>query len=318
MIRAACRVSVLGLGVMGLRHARVLASLPEAFELVGAFDVSHDVQAPAYVRRLESEADAIGRADAVVVATPIEAHAESARRALAAGRHVLVEKPLCDRADLAEELGMTASRCGVRLYVGHSERFNPVVRALARLLGEHPVEALDLRRIGPARRIPHGVLLNLGVHDFDLACYLGGGDMSVRSAVGRGVDGATEDVAHVFFESAAGVVGHIHVDRTRAVKDRAVTALTDRWVFEGDLLAPRLVRTSRLDGVATEMPLSIEEPLVAQALAFAASVRGSPSREIATGADGARAVKLAEIAAAQCRLGCGSSGTENLSLPIGP
>lgn len=318
---------------MGLRHARVFSRLREAFELVGAYDVRDDVDLPPYVRRLASEDEAIGSADAVVVATPIEAHAEAATRALAAGKHVLVEKPLCDAAHLAEALLATSARCGARVYAGHSERFNPVVRALSRLLRDNRVHAIDLERVGPARRTPQGVLLNLGVHDFDLASYLGGGDVTLQSALGRGSDGRSpaspvpgrnleqpesEDIAHVLFETSGGALGHIHVDRTRAVNKQSLTVVTTRWVYEGDLLAHRLVRAPRHGGLAADVPLSIEEPLAAQALAFAAALRGSSSRELASGADGARAVRLAELAAALCRSGARSPDVEKLSVLVRP
>jgi predicted dehydrogenase len=293
------RVSVLGLGAMGLRHVRVLAGMPKLFELVGAFDVSEAARAPDYVRRLSSEADAIRDSDAVVVATPIEAHAHAAAGALKAGRHVLVEKPLCGDTQQAEALVEAHRRGGAHLFVGHSERFNPVVRVLARLLRGDRALAIDLRRVGPTRAIPQGVLLNLGVHDLDLACYLGGGELAVRSAVGSGAHASSEHLAHVLFLTATGGVGHLHVDRTRPVKERAITVVTSRWVYQGDLLAHRLFRTPRAGGSTVEVPLPIEEPLAAQAIAFASAVRGAPVRELATAVEGARAVRLAELAMAR-------------------
>jgi predicted dehydrogenase len=310
---------------MGLRHARVVASLPDTFELVGAYDVDDAVQSPPYARRLSSEEEAIARADAVIVATPIEAHAGAGLRALAAGRHVLVEKPLCETPERAEEL-LAACSSEAALFAGHSERFNPVVRALVHLLHDDPPQAIDLRRVGPARNSSHGVLLNVGVHDLDLACYLGGGDMTVRCALGRGgADG--EDIAHVLCETAGGALGHIHVDRTSPAKERMITVVTSRWVYQGDLLAHRLLRAERPEGVATggtspispergryqELPLVAKEPLVAQALAFGSALRGPPSRELASGADAARAVRLASIAATLCKQ-TGPVEAENLSL----
>jgi predicted dehydrogenase len=309
-VRARCRVSVLGLGAMGLRHARVVASLPDTFELVGAYDVDDSIQSP-HTQRLSSEAEAIARADAVIVATPIEAHAGAGLRALAAGRHVLVEKPLCETPERAEEL-LAACSSGATLFAGHSERFNPVVRALVHLLRDDPAQAIDLRRVGPARSSSHGVLLNVGVHDLDLACYLGGGDMTVRCALGRGgADG--EDIAHVLCETAGGTLGHIHVDRTRPTKERMITVVTSRWVYQGDLLAHRLIRAERPDGRFEEIPLVAKEPLVAQALAFGSALRGPPSQELASGADAARAVRLASIAATLCKH-AGPVEAEKLSL----
>ena len=75
---------------------------------------------------------------------------------------------------------------------------------------------------------------------------------------------------------------------------------TRRWIYEGDLLAHRLTRTSRDAGVRTEVPLPLEEPLVAQAIALADALDGASPRELATATDGARAVALAECAASYC------------------
>jgi UDP-N-acetylglucosamine 3-dehydrogenase len=290
-------VTLVGLGGMGQRHARVLCALRDRFDLIGAYDVRGDVRPPPGVVRLRSESEAIARAGVVVVATPIEAHAGTVARALAAGRHVLVEKPLC--ATAAEAQALTSEGRGARLFVGHSERFNPVVRALARLVRGEDVVAIDLRRVGPSKARDWGVLVNLGVHDLDLAAYLGGGDLLLRGALVGAPSGApVEDLAHVLFSVQGGGVGHLYVDRTAPAKQRTIELTTPRWTYRGDLLAHRLIRAPRSGGVTTEVPLPLEEPLSAQAVALADAVDVGAAREIATGADGARAVELAERAAA--------------------
>jgi UDP-N-acetylglucosamine 3-dehydrogenase len=293
------KVALVGLGSMGQRHARVLRALPDRFDLVGAYDVRGDVQPPPGLPRLRSEAEAIARAEVVVVATPIEAHASTVARALAADRHVLVEKPLC--ATATEAHALTSEGRGARLFVGHSERFNPVVRALARVIRGEEVIAIDLRRVGPSKATHWGVLVNLGVHDLDLAAYLGGGEVLLRGAlVGAQAGAPVEDLAHVLFSIHGGGVGHLYVDRTSPAKQRTIELNTRRWTYRGDLLAHRLVRSPRGGGVTTDVPLPLEEPLSAQATALADAIESGVGREIATGADGARAVDLAERAAAHC------------------
>ena len=295
------KVTVVGLGAMGRRHVRVLAALADRFEVVGAYEVRDDVEGPDGVPVLAGEAEAIARADLVVVATPMRAHAGTVGRALAAGRHVLVEKPLCARSAEAEALVAAASRGAGRLFVGHSERFNPVVRVLARLVRDERVIAIDLERVGPSRPTDCGVLVNLGVHDFDLAAYLAGGEAIVHGAVSGGSSGASgEDLAHVLLATTSGAVGHLYVDRTLHERRRGVVLATRRWLYEGDLLGHRLMRTSRDTGVRTEVPLLLEEPLVAQAIALADALDGATPRELATATDGARAVALAERAAGYC------------------
>ncbi len=307
------KVTVVGVGVMGRRHLRVLRALPDRYEVAGAYELRGRVDWPEGVPSLEGEAEAIARADVVVVATPMQAHAGAVARALAAGKHVLVEKPLCVRAAEADALAATASRGTARLFVGHTERFNPVVRALAKLVRDERVIAIDFERVGPARPSGgEGVLVNLGVHDFDLAAYLAGGPATVRGAVGGGSSGGGEDLAHVVLTTASGAVGHVYVDRTLHERRRGVVLATRRWVYEGNLLAHRLTRTSRDTGVRTDVPLLIEEPLAAQATALADALDGAAPRELATAVDGARAVALAEHAASYC----GDAHAENLSLLV--
>jgi predicted dehydrogenase len=295
---------------MGKRHARVLAGLADRFELAGGFDVRADVAWPselAPIPRFACEGEAIAAADAVIVATPIDAHGAPVSAALAAGRHVFVEKPLCATAREAHAL-VHAARGPARLYVGHSERFNPVVRTLARLVRGEELRAIDLCRVGPSTTPGVGVLLNLGVHDFDIAAYLSGGEVHLRGAVGGGA-AEREDYAHALLALGDGAIGHLYVDRTLPAKRRTVLVGTQRWVYEGDLLAHRLVRVPRTPraGAArdapaprSDVPLPLDEPLTAQALALADALDGGAPREIALGADGARAVELAEQAARLC------------------
>lgn len=295
------RVSLVGLGAMGLRHARVLMGLPECFELVGGYDPGREAARPSLARppapavaRLGTEAEAIATCDVLVVASPISAHAATVARALGAGKHVLVEKPLCASRAEAEALVAAAARGQERLYVGHSERFNPVVRTLVRLLRGERVLALDFQRVGPVRPSECSVLVNLGVHDLDLAAYLGGGEVTLRGAVGGSA------FADVLLSVGGGAVAHVHVDRTTPHRRRSITLTTQAWTYEGDLLSHRLVRTARDTGLSSEVPLPLEEPLVAQARALADALEGGPAREIATGADGAAAVRIAELATALC------------------
>jgi predicted dehydrogenase len=290
---------------MGRRHARVLLALGERFELVGVYDSERARAERARDETgaivLASEAEAIESSDVVLVATPSEIHARTASAALDAGRDVLIEKPICARVDDAKAVLAAASRARRRVFVGHSERFNPVVRAVARLLRGDEVVALAFHRIGAGRAVTEadvGVLANLGVHDLDLAAYLTGGAVTVSDAIGRSLDGSAgyEDIAHVLVAARGRALGHVYADRTASVKHRSLRLTTSRWVYEGDLLDHRLARTARGSTVRGDVPL------VAQAVALADALDGAgPSREIATGVDGLRALALAAEAAKRIR-----------------
>jgi predicted dehydrogenase len=302
-------VTLVGLGAMGQRHARVLRALEGRFEVAGAYDPRMDAPTPAGVERLGSEAEALARAEVVIVATPIDSHAAIVTRGLAAGRHVFVEKPVCATAAEAR-VASAAARSGARLFVGHSERFNPVVRALAKLIRDDEPLSIDLRRVGPSKPCASGVLVNLGVHDFDLAAYLGGGEVSLRGAIGFGPTPG-RDAAHVLFATSSGAAGHLYVDRSVPVRERTLHLATARWLYEGDLLAHRLVRTARSGAAHADVPLPLEEPLAAQADALADALDGVSPREIAAGDDGVRALDLAERALLQC---AAAAPAENLSI----
>jgi predicted dehydrogenase len=281
---------------MGDRHARVLQALRARFEVVGGYDPRSEAATPEGLLRLPSDDEAIGRAEVVVVASPIETHARLATRALAAGKHVLVEKPICATTAEANAL-VAAARGAARLFVGHSERFNPVVRALARLVGADEILRVDLRRVGQARSGGGRALLNLGVHDLDLAAYLGGGEITLRGAVVSSADAQGEDFAHLLFTTAFGGAGHLYVDGRSPLRERSIVLATARWVYHGDLLGHRLVRSARESSAKADVPLPLEEPLLAQASALADALDGKARRDLATGADGARALNLAECAA---------------------
>jgi predicted dehydrogenase len=313
MVRGPFKVAVLGVGEMGARHARVIAA-SSSFELVGVYDAcgrrAEEVARALGVARFSDEAEAIARADAVVLATPIAAHAPTAERALKAGRHVLVEKPICARAGDAERLVGLAARARRRLFVGHSERFNPVVWALARAVGPSEIESIELARFGPVRA-PGGVLLHLGIHDIDLAMRLTRSHARVVGVRGN------EDTAELVLALDSGAQACVRSARVAGKRCRTLRLVTKSSLFLGDLLELRLLCKNRATGAVQSIDVPGFEPLAMQARALAAALdaagtlppsipRGDPSH-LATGEDGARALALALHAD---RLLCASDETQ--------
>jgi predicted dehydrogenase len=288
------RVALLGLGAMGRLHARTLAS--PAFCITGVFDPDDAVHVGSTLPRCATEALAIAGADLVVVATPIADHAGAAIRALSAGRDVFVEKPIGATFRDAAAMVDAARRTGKRLFVGHSERFNPVVRAIATSVDPAAIRRIALRRAGPPRRArAHDpVLLNLGVHDLDLVAHLTGSTFTVVSASGG------DDAADVVLRAASGCDACISVARTAVARDRRIVVETHDEIWRGDLLALTLEVVSLVSGSTRTLPIDAVEPLVAQAhaLALALGAPDSLPTPVATGMDGARAVLAVEAAEA--------------------
>ena len=171
------RVGVVGLGVMGMRHASALASL-DGLEYAGAAD--HGAPREELGRPVVAglaELLALG-VDACVVATPVPDHLPTALELAEAGVPTLVEKPLAMDPGECDRIVAAFADAGVPAAVGHVERFHATVRALhaALVRGDlGPVVRIATRREGgPPRRRDGGVLLDLGTHDFDLTRWLTG------------------------------------------------------------------------------------------------------------------------------------------------
>ena len=266
------RVAVVGAGKMGAHHARVFA---RSVRFVGAYDVDA-ARTDAVVRAyggacLASIDEAIDRADLVVVATPTPLHFDDAMRALSAGRHVLVEKPLCATESDAWALCELARSSGAMLFVGHSERFNPLVRTVARATRDQPLVELVTRRVvGGASRLDEPCL-NLAVHDIDLASFLSGGAVQLESAVAAG------SIVELTLRMADGLARLTVGYGTSA---RTMTARTTTHSITGNLALAQCVD---------------EEPLDLQAYAVLAAIAGHASA-VARGDDGARAVSIAKQA----------------------
>ena len=133
------RIGIIGAGLMGERHARVLRGIPEV-ELIGISDVDQ-VRGRLVADRhraefFESYAQLLAKVDAIAVATPTPLHYEQAKQALQAGVHVFVEKAFTQYVEQGEELDEMAKAKGLLLQVGHIERFNPVYTELKKIMRE--------------------------------------------------------------------------------------------------------------------------------------------------------------------------------------
>jgi predicted dehydrogenase len=280
------RVVVVGAGKMGAHHARVFSHVDGA-RVTGVLDVRRDAAARvaelARAAMMRSEDEAIECADLVVIATPTEHHFAYAERALAAGRHVLVEKPIAATSREARVLCDLARARGVVLMAGHSERFNPVVRALALACAEDSPTRIETHRAAAAAE--GELCINLAVHDIDIVAHL------TRARVELASTSGDADRADIGLRAAA-ATARVRVERSSA-RVRTIHMYSARFSYDGDLVAGHLER----DGVALlRAGDSSAEPLALQARAALAAIVHAPS-DIASGEDGLEAVAIAEDAA---------------------
>lgn len=296
------RVGVIGVGAMGRHHARVYSDLPDV-DLVGIADVDVDLAnsvAGLYHTQAFAGFESLLRQelDAVSVAVPSSLHNEVAVAAAGAGIHVLVEKPIADTLESAQDIIKAAEKNNVKLMVGHIERYNPAVTTLRKAAQGKKLIFLEITRVGPfpPRVKDIGIVIDLGVHDIDLVRYLTCSEYErVECLVANNTSGK-EDAAIFLFKMRNGVLGRITTNWLTPFKIREVTLATSERFVRGDLLAKRVIEYSQYceDGSYSTKELAVPfvEPLKAELQAFLQSVVADEPPPI-TGEDGLIAVKIA-------------------------
>jgi predicted dehydrogenase len=225
---AKLKVAVLGVGSLGKEHARIYADLAAAgqIQFAGVQDSAPSAAAKIAekygVLAFASFDEALAGAEAFSVVTPTVTHFELADRLLAAGKHVLVEKPMTDNADQAAQLVRRAGEKNVVLQVGHVERFNPVLHYLEEVATDP--RFIESHRLSPypARSTDIGVVLDLMIHDLDVVLAFVRSPVASVDAVGIPVLSKTEDFANARLRFANGCVANLTASRVSAERMRKI------------------------------------------------------------------------------------------------
>ena len=302
------RIGVVGLGVMGQQHVRVLRELSQ-FELVAVAD-------PRMVE-IGQRIDGIGQLvcridpgdlvndslDAVVIASPTSWHVEQAELFLRQGVHVLVEKPIAVDVTSATELATTASANGASLLVGHIERLNPAIDTLRTLLANGDlgrILSISARRVGVARpALPStNVIIDLGIHDVDVIQMLTGEHPAVLGASGGALPGnSLEDFAFLML-SYGEVAAAVEANWITPLKSRRLSVTGSGGFVDLDYVRQEVTvyegRVNAVEGTkenfnaiwqtAKPRPLFVEkgEPLKRELAHFADCIRGESVPSVPT------------------------------------
>lgn len=296
------RVGIIGVGIMGSNHARVLSGLPEA-ELVAVADPDHaQAERVAQILGCQAVADhhallALGL-DAVVIAAPTHLHHAMALDVIASGTSVLVEKPIASTAEEGREIVAAAKAKGVTLMVGHVERFNPAVRAVKDAIKGEQLLSVAITRVGPfpPRMSNVGVVIDLAVHDIDLIRWLTDSDIVEVQPQTSAAIAEREDIALLQFRTASGVLAHINTNWLTPFKARTVHVATARKYVIGDLITRQVTEhfDYRPDGSYStrHLPVAYAEPLRSELQNFLAAVRSGTAPEV-TGEQGVASIDIA-------------------------
>lgn len=296
------RVGIAGTGYLGRLHTRVLSEMPEA-KLAGFVDVNdevaHEVAGAFAIPRFDSVAALAREIDCAVVATPTTAHFTVARELLEAGCDVLVEKPITAEAADGQRLVELAKAKKRILQVGHVERYNPAITAVAPLLRD--IRYVEAERLGVfvARSLDVDVLLDLMIHDLNLVLSLLGSPVIEVRAVGVPVLTQKVDITNVRLELENGAVANLTASRVSQERVRKVRFFSSEAYISVDTKEQE-VKGFRLNNKAIE-PINVDvqrkEPLRAELESFLQCVR-ERKRPLVDGNDGVAAVALARQVAA--------------------
>jgi len=287
-------IGIAGAGVFGGYHAAKFASLPGA-RLVGVYDLDADRAAALAGRHgvgpVASFDELVAMCAAVVVATPATNHGEQALAAIAAGRAVLVEKPLAATAMQAALVAERAEAQGVVVQVGHQER--AVFAALGILASDERPMAIESVRAGPwsGRAADVSVTLDLMIHDLDLVALLFGSPAAIdildaRSEHG-GIDAVSVRLAFEGGQTAMLSSSRVAPERTRTMRLSYASGSADV-----DFLRRTLDNGSGI-ALAGDFAERVADPLAAADAAFLAAISGH-GPTLADARAGAAAVAVAE------------------------
>jgi len=304
------RTAVVGVGYLGRFHAQKYATAAGS-ELVAVIDAdftaAERVAGELGTQALGDYRELLGKVDAVSIAVPTPLHFPIARDFLEAGAHVLVEKPITTTIEQARSLIDIARRAQRVLQVGHLERFNPAIMALAGIL--RTPRFIESHRLAPfkARGTDVSVVLDLMIHDIDLIQELVGAPPEHIDAVGSSVFSGDIDIANARLKFAGGCVANTTASRVSLKQERKIRIFQDDAYVSVDLQQKILTIVRKKESGPLESPaqVTIEErsfeqgdALLVEIESFLTAAReGSPP--VVTGEDGLRALETATQIAAQ-------------------
>lgn len=281
------KLAVIGAGHMGRFHAEKFSRLP-GVELAAVVDRD------AARATVSDYRTVIGKIDAAVVAVPTDLHHEVARACLERGLHVLVEKPLAATLAEADDLVDLAAKKNLVLQVGHVQRYSSAFRALAARV-DRPLY-IDAERLAgfKQRGAEVDVILDLMIHDLDLALSLARVEVSAVSACGFRVLTSDIDIASARVEFASGCVADLSSSRVSQAVVRKFRVFQPGLYASADLQGGKLRYVRQSEGAIqeTEETHAGGDALEAQAQAFLEAVqkRNPPAVD---GVEGRRVLKLA-------------------------
>lgn len=296
-------VAIVGCGIWGWNHARVLKELPDC-KLVAVCDADParaKLASEYYHVNWHSQLEDILRnpeIDAVTVCTPSSTHLEVGLQVMEHGKDVLIEKPMAVAVTDAEKMIEKAGKAGVILTVGFIERFNPAVQYAKEQLESGRIGKVVLassRRVSrwPTRIGDVGVVKDLAIHDIDVMHWMmDSGVYEVYAVIGS-QRGSQEDHANIVLHFRNGSTGFIEANWLTPRKVRKLIVTGSEAIVSVDYITQEV--TVEDEKGLFSPTLMFQEPLRRELTHFVECVR-SDGKPLVSGEDGLAALEIADAA----------------------
>jgi UDP-N-acetylglucosamine 3-dehydrogenase len=294
---------------MGKNHARLYSELSNV-ELIGVSDVNETLAASvaqSYGCKPFADYRDLLKEDLNVlsIAVPTTLHKKVALDAIQKGINVLVEKPIADTVENADEIIKAAREKGVKLMVGHVERFNPAIMKLKELIDSGllgNVVSISAKRVGlyNPRIKDVGIIIDLGTHDIDIMSYLYGEGVKEVYASAGSVVHSYEDHAIITLNFGSGSSGVIDTNWLTPHKVRNLTVIGSKGIAEVNYIE-RTLRIFDQEWVR-DAKIEKEEPLKLELLHFIDCVQHD-KKPLVSGKEGKHALEVALAAIESARTG---------------
>lgn len=293
------KIAVIGLGVMGKNHYRVLKTIPEVTVAalcdpdVKGFEEPHFDDVDQMLSSVEL--------DAAIISVPTFLHKEIALKCIEKGLALLIEKPVAPTVKDGTEILNFAKEKGTRTAVGFVERFNPVVAALKKELEGKEILSVSIVRVGPypPRIADVGVITDLAVHDIDLIRFITGKEIIKKNIFkSKKIVDHYEDNAILSFKLEDDIVASITTNWITPFKKRTIEIATNDAYYEANLIGQELVEYSAFkvnnSYVIRDCIVMKSEPLVNELKAFVDFVNDRPADFLTTLEDSIEILRIIE------------------------
>lgn len=291
------RVGVIGVGAIGVHHARIFAGLKEV-ELVGVADIdfnrAREVALKYNCRAYDSHIKIMDSVDAVSIAVPTTLHFQIAMDFIKHGKDILIEKPITSTINEAKRLISKAEERNLILQVGHIERFNAGVSLISRMVDKP--RFIESQRLSPflGRGTDVDVILDLMIHDIDIILSLVNSEILDIRATGAKVMTDNIDIAHARIEFENGCVAEAVTSRIANKKTRQLKVFQHNIFLTLNYQSQEVVCYKKNNGsVSKEIKKPDgKEPLKEQLLSFIECVKNR-TQPVVSGHEGKEALRVA-------------------------